>query len=172
MKGVWKVAACGVGGILAFAAVPWIVGLGLPAEHTVSVSAEVAGTPDEVWRVLADPVGYPEWRPEVRSVRILGDEQDSETWREVTAEGAVTYRRLEADPPERMVVEIADRDLPYGGRWSYALERAGDGTRVTITEDGVVHSPLFRFFARFVFGHDATARAFLDALRDRMEGPG
>lgn len=34
---------------------------------------------------------------------------------------------------------------------------------------GIVHSPLFRFFSRFVFGQDAAARSFLTSLRGRME---
>lgn len=164
----WKVALYGVGGIALLAAVPWVVGATLPAEHSISVSAEVAGSPVEVWGALADPASYPEWRPGVSRVEVVSGEGAPAVWREVTGEGAVTYRRLAAERPRRLVVEIADRNLPYGGRWTYRLEPSADGTRVTITEDGVVHSPLFRFFSRFVFGHEASARAFLDALADRM----
>lgn len=169
MKRWSRIALYGLAGLALLAVVPWGVGLLLPAEHTASVSREVGGTPEQVWSVLTDPAGYPEWRSNVRSVDLMSGDGDVRMWREETREGAVTYRRVAAEPPGRLVVEIADDDLPYGGQWTYELEPLAEGTRVTITEDGVVHNPLFRFFSRFVFGHDATARAFLEALHTRMQ---
>ena len=35
---------------------------------------------------------------------------------------------------------------------------------MTITESGVIHNPLFRFLARFLFGYTGTADAYLRAL--------
>lgn len=169
MKRLWRIVLYGVAGLVALFAVVWSTGYFLPAEHSVSVSREVAGTPQEVWGVLTRPDAYPDWRSEVRAVEGLSNEGDAVRWRETTGQGAVTYRRVSAQPPRRLVVEIADQDLPYGGQWTYELEPVAAGTRVTITEDGVVHSPLFRFFSRFVFGHDATARSFLESLDARMQ---
>lgn len=169
MKRVSRVVLYGVAGLVALFGVVWAIGYFLPAEHSVSVSREVAGTPREVWSVLTVPHEYPDWRPEVGEVEVLSDEGDAVHWRETTDRGAVNYRRVAAEAPQRLVNEIADQDLPYGGRWTYELESVPAGTRVTITEDGVVHSPLFRFFSRFVFGHDASARSFLESLHARME---
>ena len=40
-----------------------------------------------------------------------------------------------------------------------------------ITEDGVIHNVLFRFMARFVFGYEGTARAYLAALGKKLGEP-
>jgi uncharacterized protein YndB with AHSA1/START domain len=162
----------GLAGLVGLVAVPWVVGSFLPEAHTVSVSSDVHGSRAEVWSVLAEPAAYPAWRHDVDRVDVLAVEEDGAVrWRETGGRKAVTYRRLSSQPPRRLVVEIADEDLPYGGRWTYVLEPVGEATRVTITEDGVVHNPLFRFVSRFVIGHDATARSFLESLRARMESP-
>jgi hypothetical protein len=80
----------------------------------------------------------------------------------------VVYEEVEADPPRRLVARIADPSLPYGGSWTYVVAPERDGSRVTITEDGVVRNPIFRFVSRFVLGHHATQDAFLRALGRRF----
>jgi uncharacterized protein YndB with AHSA1/START domain len=170
MSRALSVVLWGLAGLGGLVAVTWIVGSFLPEAHTVSVSSEVPASAADVWSVLADPAAYPAWRHGVEKVDVLTDAAEAPLlWRETAGRDAVTYRRLSSEPPRRLVVEIADEDLPYGGRWTYVLEPVGEGTRVTITEDGVVHNPLFRFVSRFVIGHDATARSFLESLRARME---
>lgn len=169
MRRVGRVVLWCVGGLVILVGVVWAVGSVLPAEHSVSVSHEVPGTRAQVWSVLSNPAAYPEWRPEVSGVTVIAYQEGlARSWRETTAEGTITYRTVEADSPRRLVVEIANEDLPYGGRWTYGLAPHRNGTRVTITEDGIVRDPFFRFFSRFVFGHESTARAFLESLDARM----
>jgi hypothetical protein len=55
-----------------------------------------------------------------------------------------------------------------GGTWTYELHPEFAGCRLTITEHGEVYNPIFRFFARFVFGHYATLESFLGALGQRF----
>lgn len=43
-----------------------------------------------------------------------------------------------------------------------------EGCTVTVTEDGEVYSPLFRFVSRFVIGHTATLDRKLKALARRF----
>ena len=83
--------------------------------------------------------------------------------------GAIAYVVDESSPPHdgrpgRLVTRIADDDLPFGGRWIHQVVRVGSGTRVTITEDGLVKSVLFRFASRYVFGHTRTLDDFLRDL--------
>ena len=63
-----------------------------------------------------------------------------------------------------MGVRIADDTLPFGGTWTYELAPEGAGTRLTITEDGVVRNVVFRFLSRWVFSHTATLEKYLRAL--------
>jgi hypothetical protein len=64
-------------------------------------------------------------------------------------------------------VRIADKDLPYGGQWTYELEPQGLQTALRITEDGEIYNPVFRFVSRFVMGHTATIDNYLRALASR-----
>ena len=84
----------------------------------------------------------------------------------------VTYRVETIEPPRRLVVRIADTDLPYGGAWTYDFASSTDGgTQLTITERGEVYNPVFRFLSRFVFSHHATIDAYLRALGTKLGDP-
>lgn len=78
------------------------------------------------------------------------------------------YVIVEQAPPRRLVTRVADPELPYGGTWTFELEPDGSGTRLTITERGQIHNPIFRVIARFVFGYAATMETYLDALEPRL----
>ena len=69
--------------------------------------------------------------------------------------------------PSLLVTRIADPKLPFGGTWTYRLAPAAGGTQVTITEDGEVYNPFFRFMSRFVFGYQATLNEFAKNLEAR-----
>jgi hypothetical protein len=55
----------------------------------------------------------------------------------------------------------------FRGRWTYELEPADDGTRLTITEEGQVTNPLFRAFMMFHDNH-ATMFEYHRALGERL----
>ena len=157
------------GVILAVGVVVVTVGRSLPVEHSATVSRTVPGSPEEVWRVMTTPGRFPEWREDVESVVVLTPREGLPRWREVGPRGSMTLQVVRRDPPRSMVTEIADEDLPFGGSWTYELQEApGASTRVTITEEGEVYDPFFRFMSRFVFGHEATMEAYLDELEERM----
>lgn len=162
----------GIAVVIALAAGVWIVGTLLPVAHTATAERVVAGSPDEVWRVMTDVDRLAGWRPGLDSVRRLPERNGLPVWREHASTGSMTLEVVESDPPRRMVARIADEGLPFGGTWTYELTPVDGGTRVIITEDGEVYDPFFRFMARFVFGHEGTMRAYLDGLEARMAGGG
>lgn len=157
-----------VGGAAALVALVYGVGMLLPVEHRVSVERTVAGSAEEVWRVIADVEGSVTWRSDVERVERLDDEAGRTVWREWGPEGPITFELVEARRPGMRVTRIADEGLPFGGVWRYELGGGTDSTTVTITEEGEVYDPLFRFFARFVFGHEGTATSYLDDLETHM----
>lgn len=139
------------------------VGAALPAGHTAAASSALSAPPAEVWRLITEVERFPEWRPDISAVRRLPDVDGRPVWREESGTGPLTLAVEEWDPPRRLVARIADEGLPFGGRWIYEIEPEGEGARLTITEEGEVYNPLFRFMARFVFGHDGTIRSYLEA---------
>jgi uncharacterized protein YndB with AHSA1/START domain len=145
-----------------------LVGALLPVGHTATLERRVAGAPQDVWRVITDVEAFPAWRSDVQSVEPLPSDGGRPVWREVTRHGATTMAAVEERPPDLLVTRIADEGLPYGGTWTFRLDPDGQATRVTVTEDGEVYNVFFRFMSRFVFGHEATMRTYLDALEGRM----
>jgi uncharacterized protein YndB with AHSA1/START domain len=123
-----------------------IVGWSLPVAHVASASGTVAKPPDAVYPIIADLHGYRSW------------------WSD---DPGIKSEVVEARPPSRLVTRIADPDQPFGGTWTFDIVPDGAGSRVTITENGEVYNPIFRFVSRFVFGHTATMESFLAALKAR-----
>ena len=158
---VLAVPAMAVGAVLA-------VGALLPAGHTARCSARLPADPGTVWAVVTDIDGYPSWRPGLRTVERLPDVDGRPRWRERDRHGVITYEVTEAAPPSRLVTRIADDGLPFGGTWTYEVSPDPGGSTVTVTEDGVVRNPVFRFVSRFETGHTATIDAYLKALAARL----
>ena len=143
-----------------------LAGYALPVAHVASRQAVVGRSPDVVFDTIADVARYAEWRPDVSKVDILSTEPLR--WQEHGSNGDITYRRGDQSRPARLVAQIDDPDLPFGGTWSYELAPHPSGTMLTITERGEVYNPVFRFMSRFVFGHTATIDGYLAALQRRL----
>ena len=155
-------------GIVILVMIVALVGLALPQNHVASRTVTLNRPLPDVWHAITDGESFPSWRPSVSRVEVLA--REPKRWREVGSGDALTLEVVEAQAPSRVVVAIADRDLPFGGRWVYELAPEGAGTRVTITEHGEVYNPIFRFVSRFVIGHTATIDEYLAALQ-KKPGP-
>jgi len=159
------------GVVAAFLLVVLVAGLFVPVAHRASVSERVEGAPEEVWKAMTDPEDFPEWRPGVYEVVMeASGPEGPERWVEKGPTGSLTLEVVEREAPVRLVLRIADGDLPFGGTWTYELEARNGGTAVTITEEGEIHNPLFRFVAHFLLGYDATMKDYLAGLERRMSG--
>jgi uncharacterized protein YndB with AHSA1/START domain len=146
-----------------------LAGSMLPRKHHAVRSARFRQPVETVWEVLADPLAGATWRKDVKSVERLPDREGRMVWKEVDRWGdGLTLELAEDEPPRRRVVRIADPSLPFGGTWTYVLSAEPEGARLTITEDGEVRNPIFRFLARFVFGHGRTLETYLASLGRRF----
>ena len=142
-----------------------ITGLTLPVAHVASRTARLKASPQTVWDVITGP---PNWRPDVRSFNNLPLRDGRQAWTEMSKDGrAITFERVESVAPRRMVTRI-DPGLPFGGTWTYEIVPEQDGSALTITENGEVYNPVFRFVSRFIMGHTATIDAYLKALRAKL----
>ena len=151
------------GVLLAITGIVIAIGYLLPQAHAATRDATFAQPPDRVFAVLQDVERYPSWRSDVEAVEMVV-RGPAPRWRERGRHGTITFEMQEAQAPSRMVTRIADTSLEFGGSWTYVLSANGIGTRLTITENGEVYNPIFRFMSRFVFGHTATMDAFLSDL--------
>jgi|GEM_PF-2482709 len=146
--------------VVAVVAALFIVAALIPKHHTASVSRVVRGTSADVYAIVRNAAGAPQWRKDVERVEII----DATHFREHAKYGVVTYEVIEDKPAERYATRIADQNLGYGGSWTYRFEPENGNTRVTITEDGEVSNLFFRFMSRFVFGYKGNMEKVLAAL--------
>ena len=153
--------------VAAIVVIVTVIGTALPREHVASRDATFDAPADRVFAILLDVEHYPAWRSDVTSVEMLS-KTPLLRWRERGSNDTLTFEVVEAQPPVRMVTRIADPTLPFGGTWTHVLSSSGAATTLSITERGEVYNPIFRFMARFVFGHTATIDRFLADLRQRV----
>jgi hypothetical protein len=146
------------------------VGLALPKEHQARRTGRFRRPPRAVWEVISNIDAYADWRSDLERVERLPNSGGQARWKEHSRGQAITFQMVESKPTSRMVTMIADKTLPFGGRWIYVLEATPDGCTLSIVEDGEVKNPLFRFMSRFVYGHSATIDAYFEALGKKLGG--
>jgi hypothetical protein len=138
-----------------------VIGALLPKRHVVTRSATFRASPEKLFALIA---GSQEWRPDVSACELI-TEGGKQFQRETSKRGETILYELEnSRPPLAIERRIATEKLPYGGSWRFVLEPEGSSTRVTITEDGEVYNPVFRFVSKFVIGQTATLDAYLKAM--------
>lgn len=161
---IWIVAALAIAGALVV-----IIGYSLPKAHAATRAARVALPPDALYALLIDVDKYASWRPGVKALTRQPDRDGRPAWTEEVGGMKIPLYFERMERPSLLVSRIADPSLPFGGTWSYRIAPAAGGSEVTITEDGEVYNPFFRFMSRFVFGHTATLDEFVKNLEARAK---
>ena len=110
-----------------------VAGALMPREHVASRTLRVRRAPAEVWPVITS----------------------------LAAASSIPVDVLEQDPPHRLVSRVKDTERNFGGTWTIVIAPVPDGSTLTITEDGWVANPIFRFMSRAVIGHHATMDGLL-----------
>ena len=148
--------------VVLIAVVVVMIGAALPKGHVVTRKMILKASPSDVFALIAGPSDW-------RGVKYELLTENPLKWRETDSSGAITYERVETVAPTRIVSRIADPALPFGGSWTYETAPSGNGTELTITENGEVYNPLFRFVSRFIMGHAATIEKYQRDLAAKME---
>jgi hypothetical protein len=113
-----------------------VAGSMLPRAHLASRTLRVRRTPADVWPVIT----------------------------QTAQASSVPVDVLENDPPHRLVTRVTAAERNFGGTWTILLKPTAEGSDVTVTEDGWVANPIFRFVSRYVMGHHATMDALLTSV--------
>jgi uncharacterized protein YndB with AHSA1/START domain len=142
-----------------------VVGAFLPKQHHVTRAARFPQPPEAIWTAMTNYQEFPSWRSNVKSVEAIPSTNNLPAWREFDSHGgSLPMQTIEVDPPNRLVTEIVDKKLPFGGTWTTEITRVEGGSFVRITEDGEVRNPIFRFMSRFVLGLTSTMETYLRDL--------
>jgi len=134
-----------IGSLAAIVALIAMVGALQPVKHVATRRARFRNPPERVWDAMSPGTSQAHFK------------QDD-----------VNYEVVSMTPRTQLITRIADRNLPYGGSWTYDLAPDGDGSMLRITENGEVYNFVFRFVSRFVMGHTATIEASLKELGKKL----
>jgi len=121
---VKKVLLYVVAGLLVVVVLVLAVGALLPPDHVAARSAEYNQPPAAIWEAVTDYESFPEWRSGVSTVDRLADRDGRPVWVENGSFGPLPMATDESRPPTRLVLRIADDNLPFGGTWTYEIERS------------------------------------------------
>ena len=152
-----------IGAFLIFlVAVVAAIGAMLPKSHRGTRRARFRQKPEAVYATIAGP---PTWRGDVKDFGGLSETGGRKQWWEQDRHGQkITYELVDDSPPSRRVVRITDKNLPYGGTWTFEIAPEPQGSSLRIIEDGEVYNVIFRFISRFVFGYTGTIERCLRDL--------
>lgn len=153
--------------LAAAAALAALLGSRLPQSHVAVRQARFDVPPEVVWAAITNVEAFPSWR-DVRTIERLPDRDGKAVWIEQGPSGRITLAVERQEPPRLLVLRIADPSLPFGGAWTYQIDPAAPGSRLTITENGEIYNPMFRFMARFFFGYEGTIQSYLTALEKKL----
>jgi hypothetical protein len=129
-----------ISGLAALVALAAIIGAMLPRNHVASRSLTLRRPPQEIWHVIM----------------------------QATAASSVPVDLVESDPPRRQVTRVKDTEKNFGGTWTITITPTASGGTLTITEEGWVGNPIFRFVSRYVMGHHATIDRMLKDVAKRF----
>lgn len=144
------------------------IGALLPRRHVATKTAVVQASPEQVFRLISGPQ---DWRTDLKEYEIF-DEGGHHMVRETDKHGqTITYEVVQSQAPVTLKRTIADKSLPFGGSWTWNIRSHGESTsEVTITEDGEVYNPVFRFVSRFIMGHTKTIDSYFAMLTEAAKG--
>jgi hypothetical protein len=126
--------------VAAVVAVIAAIGATLPRNHVATRSLALRRPAEEVWPAIM----------------------------QATAASGVPIDVVESDPPRRHVTRVKDTEKMFGGTWTITIAPSPTGSTVTITEDGWVGNPIFRFVSRYVMGHHATMDGMLKEVAKKL----
>ena len=138
-----------------------VIGALLPKHHVVTRTAVLNATQDQIFFLISGPQ---DWRGDLKEYKFY-DDAGRHMIRETDKRGqTITYEVVESQSPTLLKRTIADKSLPFGGSWTWDVQPQNGGCSVSITEDGDVYNPVFRFVSQFVIGHTRTIDTYLAML--------
>ena len=135
-------------------------------EHRVQVRVRFVRPLNEVWKTLSDIKAQTDWNKSLDSVTL--ESENPEIWAENYSGRVLRMETVERVENQRLVRRLVGDDLPFGGTWTYELKNLGGETLLTLTEEGHIKNPMFRFRAHSVCGLNSSLKAAVEALETRL----
>ena len=146
----------------------YVAGIFIPRDHVAAMSIDLNQDPGTIWSLISDFGNTTKWRTDVSAVRMDAPVDGKVRFTESGSQGDVQFEVVSQQAPFRQSVRVVDDDQPFGGVWTWQLERVLDSpapkTRLTITEAGFIKSPIFRTMGKLFFSPTDSIEGYLTAL--------
>ncbi len=134
------------------------VGFFQKEKYSNSITETLNVPPNAIWEYLIDVQDMPNRRKEVVKVEVL--ESDSAkiplVWKETTDLGGyMLFKRGATEVGKKIEMILFESSYKILGKWTYELKSENGLTKVTISEESEISSPLIRG-AFFLAGRDST----------------
>jgi uncharacterized protein YndB with AHSA1/START domain len=164
-----KILLIGIGVLVAILAIiviaALLIGRRLPERHSATVTREIAAPRTRVASIVREVEQQPTWRAGLERIEVTARGDSLLRYVEHGSNGAIPFAFLEITPGVEFRSVIDTESLPFGGQWTITLTALDDTrTTVSIREDGIVRSAMFRFVSTYVMGHTRSIDAYLRDL--------
>jgi uncharacterized protein YndB with AHSA1/START domain len=137
----------------------------------IEATTEIAAPPAEVWKLVSDLRNMARWSPQVVKTFVKAPVTEGSTMLNINRRGLLvwpTQSKVVRFVPER---EIAFRVKENYTVWSYLLEPAGSGTRVTARREAPhgISDLSVGLTKRALGGVDAFTAELQDGLRQTLQ---
>lgn len=128
------------------------MGSTLPERVTMSQSKSFDATQELIWAALLDIENYPLWKPNLKSIEMLGNNDKGLTkWRENYAMGkSISYEISEYVPKSLIEVKITSSKNASQGVWIYRLSNYQERGVLQIKRFAIIESEVDRFINRWI----------------------
>jgi hypothetical protein len=128
------------------------IGSQLPERSSMAQSKSFDANQDLIWAALLDIESYPLWKPELKSVEMLGNNEKGFTkWREYYPFGkSITYEISEYIPKTLIEIRIIESKKSSEGVWIYKLSSYQDRGVLQIKRFAIIKNNLERFIRRWI----------------------
>lgn len=137
----------------------------------ISVSIDVAATPEAVWSAVSDVARMSEWSPECRKIFVLGSPKSGVGTRMVgiNKRGFAVWPTLSKVVRFEPLQAVAWKVRESGATWTYELEPSVAGTRLTGRRDLAEFTAATRLFAPVIGGAAGHDEELAEGIRSTLE---
>ena len=141
-----------------------ILGKGVPKEHVTAVSLMIPASPEAVYDRVSDVPSHANWAEGIVAVNVLPVHGNTKRHEIVMGRNRFEVDSVVTHRPLCFTMSVADRNEAFHGQWEYRLTPHADGTRVVLTETGVISGSIPRAAVHYMFGYYVYLEKNLRAL--------
>ena len=144
----------------------FVIGMYLPERDSLMTSKSFQVPKMMIWDALLDFESYPLWKPGVKRIEMLGQNEDGYTrWREYYPTGRqATFEVSEIIPRESIEVVVVESKRTAKGTWIYRCTQYDDAGILMVKRFAIVSNPIERFIRRYIDSKYSEADLFVMSL--------